>query len=130
MASDGEPKCLPDMTTDNSLGQSSCVVAIKLARQCDTSYTLSPRPINGPAYVGPAGEEASDCICNTVFFSLLSDCSWCQGGALGYWSHYSGWCGRRILIGQYPPDLIPQDTAIPSWAYMWTPSSRRRGGHI
>ena len=86
--------------TFNSLGQSPCVVAAALAvcngRRSESGltvcwkwlmiavYAVFKLPALPPdfVYYGPSNyttEGDVDCICNTVFYSLLSACAYCQG---------------------------------------------------
>ncbi|KAI6131916.1 hypothetical protein EV401DRAFT_326465 [Pisolithus croceorrhizus] len=66
---------------DNSKNQNPCLVAAYVQGVCwDGQFTvdaLAP----GTHYIGPYGDNANACTCNTVTYSLLRACSICQSRA-------------------------------------------------
>jgi len=51
------------------------------------AYQLSPlRPTTGNLqYLGPYKGSDTTCLCNSVYYSLLSACAYCQGGSILPW---------------------------------------------
>jgi len=45
-------------------------------------------PINGTYYTGPHLGYGSICLCNSVYYSLLSACAYCQGGSIRLWVRF------------------------------------------
>jgi hypothetical protein len=98
---------------DNSLGQSPCVVAAFLLRQCSVSEIDIPVLPPGDHY-DPG--DSSSCNCNTVVYSLISACADCQGRMYDSWSAWSVNC-TNVFHSSFP-DAIPSGTAVPAWAYL------------
>ena len=74
-----------------------------------------PSLSSGEQYVGPDPQFATDCRCNTVFYSMLAACSACQDAEYIGWTMYSANCSS-VAIEEFPRD-IPGGTRIPHWAY-------------
>ncbi|KAF8344498.1 hypothetical protein F5887DRAFT_262718 [Amanita rubescens] len=122
--------------TFNSLGQSPCYVADALLNQCDPTGlqncqievsngaleppctgeagTIVPLILGATSYGPPA--TTNSCFCNTVWYSLISACGFCQNGTWTTWPNYSQYCNQTYLM-QYP-NPIPSNTSVPSWAYL------------
>ncbi|KAK0210847.1 hypothetical protein DFS33DRAFT_332575 [Desarmillaria ectypa] len=84
----------------NSLNQSPCTVAAYLGGVCNSgNFTVTPLR-EGQLYAGPTLEQANSCRCSSVFYSLISACALCQG-----------------RIYERFNDGIPEQTAVPHWAY-------------
>ncbi|KAF8624577.1 hypothetical protein AX14_011752 [Amanita brunnescens Koide BX004] len=77
---------------------------------------LGPATSDDDVYLGPSGDFANNCTCNSVCYSLLAACSACQNAGWIPWSSYSQNCSSIFLM-QYP-ETIPNDTDIPHWAYL------------
>ncbi|KAI6109476.1 hypothetical protein F5141DRAFT_1214992 [Pisolithus sp. B1] len=73
-------------------------------------YTLGP----GTEYVGPYVDEANDCECSSVTYSLVSACAYCQSYNYVSWPYWVTNCSSPY-VGY--SENIPSDTAIPQWAY-------------
>ncbi|KAG6333493.1 hypothetical protein ID866_5596 [Astraeus odoratus] len=100
---------------DNSKGQNPCLVAAYVQGVCDGGqFTVDPLDPN-THYVGPYADEANDCECNTITYSLISACSICQNRTYIAWSSWSFNCST-VYPSIYPED-IPSGTAVPNWAY-------------
>ncbi|KAI0694606.1 hypothetical protein BC835DRAFT_998378 [Cytidiella melzeri] len=75
---------------------------------------------SGPALeslssLGIQPELESHCVCNTVFYSLVSACAACRNSPVLRWSSWSSSCSSTT-IGRFP-GRIPEDTVLPSWAF-------------
>ena len=55
--------------------------------QC-SDFTLAPLE-TGNVYLGPDPLSANSCRCNTVYYSLLSACAYCQNGIYLEWIYLS-----------------------------------------
>ncbi|KAK0481627.1 hypothetical protein IW261DRAFT_1471650 [Armillaria novae-zelandiae] len=99
----------------NSLSQSPCQIATNLGEVCDNSFSIPALPSDS-VYRGPSGGASRmECRCNTVYYSLLSVCAYCQGGGVTIWPIYSHNCTTTYTV--FPHD-IPSDTVVPHWAYL------------
>ncbi|KIM36436.1 hypothetical protein M413DRAFT_449146 [Hebeloma cylindrosporum] len=100
----------------NSLRQSPCDVAASLAGVCTGgAFTISPLD-PGYHYPGPSTANANDCRCNTIYYSLIAACSACQERNFVQWTSYTSNC--LSVYRQRYPERIPDDTAVPHWAYL------------
>ncbi|KAI0721991.1 hypothetical protein C8T65DRAFT_629903 [Cerioporus squamosus] len=102
----------------NSRGQDPCNVASYLQVPCLGEANSIVRGLNnsGSFYTGPGGQ--SDCLCNTVFYSVIEACQLCQYFVPDLEQSWSGWsfnCTDKTN-GSYPMD-VPLGTAVPAWAY-------------
>ncbi|KAI0696729.1 hypothetical protein BC835DRAFT_1414122 [Cytidiella melzeri] len=100
----------------NSKGQSPCLVAAFLDSVCnaDPASADIEALTTGQHYVLPT-TAANDCYCNTVAYSLLGACAFCQGDFNLPWSSWKENC-TNSFVAQFPRN-IPPTTAIPAWAY-------------
>ncbi|GJE94961.1 hypothetical protein PsYK624_111380 [Phanerochaete sordida] len=112
--------CSPDFSwASNSLQQSPCQVAAMLAAPCYSAfqiYALTP-PLDSAFYESIG---SSDCVCNMVFYNLLSCCSECQGGISQLWTDFVSSCTDQltpVTIANYSR-AIPDDTTVPAWAFI------------
>ncbi|KAI0088019.1 hypothetical protein BDY19DRAFT_994437 [Irpex rosettiformis] len=100
----------------NRKGQTPCIVAAYLSSACDSNSAgndveaLRPRQ-----YRILLKTAANDCFCNTVMYSLLGACATCEGLESLSWSNWTKNCTKTFVAGF--PKPIPEDTAIPEWAY-------------
>ncbi|KAJ3538365.1 hypothetical protein NMY22_g5195 [Coprinellus aureogranulatus] len=116
MASDQMATCSTAQWTFNSRNQSPCVVGSALAGACvGGDFTLTPLQPDF-VYLGPSVAAATQCRCSTVYYSMLSACATCQGNNFIRWGRYSTNC-TTVYSGVFPRD-IPQNIAVPAWAYM------------
>ncbi|KAL1757188.1 hypothetical protein FB107DRAFT_260174 [Schizophyllum commune] len=99
----------------NSIKQSPCDVLVNLGAVCNGGIFSVPSLSSGEQYVGPDPQFATDCRCNTVFYSMLAACSACQDAEYIGWTMYSANCSS-VAIEEFPRD-IPGGTRIPHWAY-------------
>ncbi|KAF8333002.1 hypothetical protein F5887DRAFT_995123 [Amanita rubescens] len=102
----------------NSLGQSPCYVAWAVTPPCAPPLDeLYPPPLpSGYTYAGLSSDQANNCTCNSITYSLICACGACQDGNCVSWSNYTQHCNQTWLM-QYP-ETIQNDTSIPHWAYL------------
>ncbi|KAF8514088.1 hypothetical protein BU17DRAFT_94777 [Hysterangium stoloniferum] len=123
-----EAICTADLWTFNK--DSVSPFASDLQAACSGGIWDTPALTLGLSYIGPKQDQANKCTCSTVVYSLISACGACQGGTIITWSQWSLNCtSSDITLSQYPL-TIPQNTSIPSWAYLnvtgtnvWDPSA-------
>ncbi|KAI0341930.1 hypothetical protein BDW22DRAFT_1358021 [Trametopsis cervina] len=109
--------CTSEFTwVDNSKGQTPCHVSAYLATACETHPVVVDALARGGHYAHPAGSNATACRCNTVYYSTISACAACHNASYTTWTSWKEGCGSPI-VAQFPKD-IPQDTAIPAWAFL------------
>ena len=91
----------------NSLNESPCDVAVSLVIPCHSSskyihfflvcesmffafvdIDIFPLP-TGYYYTGPHYGYATPCHCNSVYYSVLSACGYCQGRNFIRWIHFT-----------------------------------------
>ncbi|KAF9053197.1 hypothetical protein BJ165DRAFT_1523917 [Panaeolus papilionaceus] len=119
--------CLPGPTyawTSNTLGQSPCDLASTLGAICNNGDWSVPSILqdNNPDwhYVDPGTDNstANPCTCSTVLYSLMAACTYCQGATfeIESWSQYDALCNITYLTSFPLP--LPQNIAIPRWAYL------------
>ncbi|KAJ7120499.1 hypothetical protein C8R43DRAFT_83280 [Mycena crocata] len=99
----------------NSQQQSPCLVASSLLAVCTGSYDVFALP-EGWHYNGPSIQDANPCQCNTVVYSLLSECGLCQNRTVVMWSVWETNCAS-VSIGSFPKP-IPAGLHVPGWAYL------------
>ncbi|KAK0445020.1 uncharacterized protein EV420DRAFT_981383 [Desarmillaria tabescens] len=97
----------------NSLKQSPCDIGRALGGVCTTDFTIQALP-SGYHYSGVGAIYTSDCVCNTVYYSLLDVCAACQGGSVSVWNEWDANCTTTY---QTFPENIPDGTAVPHYAY-------------
>ncbi|KAM5539239.1 hypothetical protein V8D89_007112 [Ganoderma adspersum] len=122
-----EVACLPEYAwMTNSLGQNPCLVTSWLWTPCSglgNASTVLKLPA-GWVYGGPDSKDpfqSTPCKCNTVVYSVLAACGICQIGnsnvkAIDAWPTYSSNC-TTVYNGTYP-EPIPDETAVPKWAFL------------
>ncbi|KAG7442072.1 uncharacterized protein BT62DRAFT_922890 [Guyanagaster necrorhizus] len=98
----------------NSLDQSPCDIGKALGGVCTTDFTIQALP-SGYHYSGISAGYATDCVCNTVYYSLLNVCAACQGGSVSVWDEWDTNCTTTY---QTYPENIPAGTAVPHYAYL------------
>ncbi|KAH7344110.1 hypothetical protein B0J17DRAFT_625677 [Rhizoctonia solani] len=109
--------CSPQHWSGNSRGQSPCLVAAYLAAQCTTDNTFGVTALEDGGPYGFVAAAASNCLCNSVVWNLLSACAICQGEVSGSWGQWTASCPTALTnTGVYPLPL-PAGVAVPSWAY-------------
>ncbi|KAL5489760.1 hypothetical protein ACEPAI_4592 [Sanghuangporus weigelae] len=99
----------------NSRGQSPCLVGAYIGGACNGGQYDVGALLEGEHYIGPTSLAANGCLCSTVMYSLMGACSTCQNATIITWSSWSVSC-PEVFVQAYPQD-IPQDTAVPGWAY-------------
>ncbi|KAG9050840.1 hypothetical protein FS837_001950 [Tulasnella sp. UAMH 9824] len=88
------------------------------------------------SYVGPYNPPQNYGVtvsrCNTVVYSLMSACSYCQGGLVGTWSDWISYCPSSYVSKGFP-ETVPPETDIPEWAYLdptavgiWDPTAAQQ----
>lgn len=97
----------------NSRKQDPCTVALALGDQCyPEGYFGIPAATSGEYYYPPI--ESTPCVCNTVYYSLISACAQCQGTGANVtaWPDWSSNCTNTT--NDYP-EPIPDDVVVPNW---------------
>ncbi|KAK0499279.1 hypothetical protein EDD18DRAFT_848689 [Armillaria luteobubalina] len=97
----------------NSLNQNPCDIGRALGGVCISNFSIPALP-SGYHYSGFGPGNEQDCVCNTVYYSLLNVCAACQGGSVPAWGNWDVNC---TTIYQTFPANIPNDTAVPHYAY-------------
>jgi len=116
------PDCLPAAFkvwnwTYNSLNQTPCSTAAYLAAECTNGRFTIPRLAQGNSYMGPVGNSADICKCNSVYYSVISACAGCQKCT---WIPYDQWyanCTKVAPVSTFP-QTITNDTLVPAWAFV------------
>ncbi|KAK0503358.1 hypothetical protein EDD18DRAFT_629894 [Armillaria luteobubalina] len=109
--------CLPSYSwVENDCDQTPCEVAAYLISQCtDEPFTLDPLPTD-THYAGPTSpQEANECECSSVVYSLVSACAVCQERNYENWDVWRTNCSK-IYYSVFPKN-IPIETTVPVWAY-------------
>jgi len=107
----------------NSLQQSPCLVSAYLANPCSSDGDYDVVDI-GPGFHYNPSDMPSVCECNTVVYNLFSACAACQNASIGPWTLYKENCTTTWPDGQYLLK-IPEDTALPAWAYQQVEGTNR-----
>ncbi|OJA18120.1 hypothetical protein AZE42_10803 [Rhizopogon vesiculosus] len=108
---------------NNSLGQNPCLVASYLTSEC-LNYTLTIAPVTpGGTPISPnldptSYDNANDCLCSTVTYSVYGACHACQNATVESWSVWSFNCFTSLTHHSVYPLNIPNGTAIPHCAYL------------
>ncbi|KAF9012304.1 hypothetical protein BDZ89DRAFT_1167277 [Hymenopellis radicata] len=66
-------------------------------------------------YAGIAVTAATNCVCNHVYWSILNVCAACQGAGVSAFPSWNTNCSSPF--NSYP-NTIPNDTAVPHYAYL------------
>lgn len=121
----------------NALGQSPCVVYAYVGLQlsqphqtfqlisflrylssvCATDGNWVVVPPGNATYDPPTTANASVCQCNTVAYSLMEACSFCQGSHIGTWRTWITNCPEASWSKAYA-NTVPSETVIPPWALL------------
>jgi len=109
------PQCVDSYQWSITNGQTPCLVAAYLETACGTPTKVDIIP-PGTHYLGPTKEEADDCRCNTVTYSLVSACGGCQDRTYVNWTTWHENCSK-IYEATFPLP-IPPAAAVPRWAYL------------
>lgn len=110
--------CPPSYSwAENDCDQTPCEVAAYLISQCtDEPFTLDPLPAD-THYVGPTSpQDANECECSSVVYSLVSACAVCQERNWLKWDVWRTNCST-IYYSVFPKN-IPIQTTVPVWAYI------------
>ncbi|KAF7294790.1 hypothetical protein MIND_01016700 [Mycena indigotica] len=99
----------------NSQKQSPCEVASSLVAVCSGSYEVGALP-DGFHYNGPDVATANPCWCNTVTYSMFSECALCQGRTFVMWSLWEINC--KSVTKDAFPNPLPAGLHVPGWAYL------------
>ncbi|KAK0477595.1 hypothetical protein IW261DRAFT_1565904 [Armillaria novae-zelandiae] len=75
----------------NSLNQSPCDIGRLLGTVCTSDFSIQALP-SGYHYSGVGQIYATECVCNTVYYSLLNVCAACQGGSVSIWGDWDFNC--------------------------------------
>ncbi|KAK7045953.1 hypothetical protein VNI00_006948 [Paramarasmius palmivorus] len=98
----------------NSRGQSPCQIAEALGGVCAANFNIQPLD-PGYYYSGFNPRFATECVCNTVYYTLLSVCGECQGG----WAdQFNLWSENCTTVYTSFPKSIPSGTAVPHYAFL------------
>ncbi|KAF9507628.1 hypothetical protein BS47DRAFT_288539 [Hydnum rufescens UP504] len=105
----------------NSGWQTPCMVAaiLEAVAACNPrGYTIHPLS-PGNRYSGPTADPSTQnaCICSTVMYELVSACGACQGASWIGWDAWSANCPSNLITISYYSQYIPDNTAIPAWAF-------------
>ncbi|KAK7460669.1 hypothetical protein VKT23_009384 [Stygiomarasmius scandens] len=98
----------------NSQGEDPCTVGIKFGQICDPGFSI-PVANSTQVYQPVRAGADTQCICSTVYFTLLTVCGACEGAETVLWPLYSENCGHSF-VDEMPPVPLPSDLAIPHWA--------------
>ncbi|KAI0717161.1 hypothetical protein C8Q76DRAFT_795363 [Earliella scabrosa] len=117
--------CLPEFDwMTNSKNQSPCLVTSWTVVPCQANGWIigPPEPVGMP-YLGPTPwSDLFACQCNTVHYSMVAACAFCQGlaGSKGIvnFTEFKENCPSENIYGADFPEPIPPETAIPAWAYL------------
>ncbi|KAJ1308266.1 hypothetical protein OPQ81_003981 [Rhizoctonia solani] len=109
--------CVDDYWSFNTQGQSPCLIAAYLGAQCTTDNTFRVYSLSGDGPYSFAAAAASNCLCNSVVWNLISACALCQKASAGSWGQWVASCPNNLInVGKYPIPL-PPNVAVPAWAY-------------
>ncbi|KAF9013968.1 hypothetical protein BDQ17DRAFT_1404376 [Cyathus striatus] len=99
----------------NSLKQDPCEIATQLGSVCsENSFLIQPLSV-GFVYQGPTLENANQCRCSSVFYSLVSACAACQDRNWIGWTKYKTNCST--IYSTVFPGSLPPGTLVPNYAY-------------
>ncbi|KAF8578000.1 hypothetical protein K439DRAFT_509299 [Ramaria rubella] len=118
---------------DNTQGVDPCTIASILLGICTTSGVFIVPPLEqNTFYLSPTSQDANPCQCNTVAYSLLSACAFCQGGTYNSFTNWSSNCPKDIVARQSFPNQSTLSINIPPYAFLplaanddWDPSAAK-----
>ncbi|KAF9260357.1 hypothetical protein L218DRAFT_989630 [Marasmius fiardii PR-910] len=100
----------------NSLFQSPCEMGEALGGVCSPgSFAIPPLP-EGYYYSGVNVAGVTPCVCNTVYYTMLSLCGLCQGGDADKFNLWSANC-TQTSSSTFPSPL-PSGLRVPHYAYL------------
>ncbi|KAG7085797.1 hypothetical protein E1B28_003337 [Marasmius oreades] len=99
----------------NSRGDSPCQMGETLARVCTPSFNIPSLP-DGYYYSGVSGGDISPCVCNTVYYTMLSVCGLCQNGLSDRFDIWSTNCTRTY--DTVYPSALPSGLRLPHYAFL------------
>ncbi|KAF5343927.1 hypothetical protein D9758_012121 [Tetrapyrgos nigripes] len=112
--------CTTDIGLKNSQGEDACAVGIQVGQICDPGFTIPPITPSHFYSATQAG-KTTECICSTVYFTLLTICGVCQGVDSLPWTTYSANCTAKTVsdgnVSDSFPVPIPPGVDIPHWAF-------------
>ncbi|KAG8922947.1 hypothetical protein FRC01_013420 [Tulasnella sp. 417] len=110
----------------------SCGLAILSPPSIDFANTDPSELLYAGPYNPPQGSGVTQCRCNTVVYSLISACSYCQGGLVGKWSDWISFCPSSYVNNRFP-ETVPPETDVPGWADLdpttagiWNPTAAQQ----
>lgn len=94
-----------------------------LSMPCSGSQgTWNSQPLDSEQYyLSPTTENANPCLCNAVFYSVVSACAYCQGAVVSTWFQWIPNCGN--YQSQTYPVSVVQGSSLPGWATLPVPAS-------
>ncbi|KAL0579713.1 hypothetical protein V5O48_002277 [Marasmius crinis-equi] len=98
----------------NSKGQSPCEVGEALGGVCRPTFAIQALP-EGFYYSGVGTTSVTDCVCNTVYYTMLSVCGLCQGGSA---DRFDLWSKNCTTTTRNFPEPIPAGVNVPHYAYL------------
>ncbi|KAG9044686.1 hypothetical protein FS837_007701 [Tulasnella sp. UAMH 9824] len=72
-------------------------------------------------YLSPTTANANPCLCNAVFYSVVSACAYCQGAVVSTWFQWIPSCGS--YQSQTYPVSVVAGSSLPGWATLPVPAS-------
>ncbi|KAG9016580.1 hypothetical protein FRB90_002948 [Tulasnella sp. 427] len=72
-------------------------------------------------YLSPSTSTANPCLCNAVFYSVVSACAYCQGAVVSTWFQWVPNCSA-YQSDTYPVSVV-SGSSIPGWATLPVPAS-------
>ncbi|KAL0068303.1 hypothetical protein AAF712_004690 [Marasmius tenuissimus] len=118
----------------NSMRQSPCEIGESLGRVCRSGtsslvrlvdsgthnfsmlevFTIQPLQ-EGYYYSGINPPSVTPCVCNTVYYTLLSVCGLCQGGSA---EKFDLWSENCTSTSTTFPETIPMGVNVPNYAFL------------
>ncbi|KAG7085798.1 hypothetical protein E1B28_003338 [Marasmius oreades] len=98
----------------NSKGDSPCQMGEALGTVCTPSFNIPSLP-DGYYYFG-TGHTITPCVCNTVYYTMLSLCGLCQNGYTDRFDLWSSNCTRTY--DTVFPSALPSGLRLPYYAYL------------
>ncbi|KIO27836.1 hypothetical protein M407DRAFT_187835 [Tulasnella calospora MUT 4182] len=107
----------------NGEGQDPCLLASYLSMPCSGSQgTWNSQPLDSDQYyLSPTTTTANPCLCNAVFYSVVSACAYCQGAVVSTWFQWIPNCSA-YQSNSYPVGVVA-GSSLPGWATLPLPAS-------
>ncbi|KAG8966262.1 hypothetical protein FRC05_002721 [Tulasnella sp. 425] len=84
--------------------------------------TWDSQPLDSTQYyLSPTAANADPCMCNAVFYSVVSACAYCQGAVVSTWFQWIPNCGT-FQSNTYPVSVVA-GSSLPGWATLPIPAS-------